>query len=138
MGTDEQKLEEFVGKFVSDLGAVAHAATVLVGDRLGLYRAMGDSQPVTVGELAARTGYGQRYLTEWLSAQAASGYVDYDPDTETFRLPAEHAFALASEDNAVFVPGGMQIAAATIAAVDPIADAFRIGLALGTQAGEAP
>ena len=84
---DENKLNEFIGRFVEDLGAVAHAATVLIGDRLGLYRAMADGEPVTPAELAERTGTDQRYMREWLSAQAASGYVEYDAGTGSFRLP---------------------------------------------------
>lgn len=124
---DEDKLNKFIGQFVGDLGAVAHAATVLVGDRLGLYRAMGDSAPTTAAELAQRTGCDVRFLTEWLCAQAASGYVEYDPDTATFRLPEEQAFTLASEDHPVFVPGGLQVAASTIKDVDMVAEAFRTG-----------
>lgn len=124
---DEGKLHEFVGRFVADLGAVAHAGTVLLGDRLGLYAAMGDSSPLTPGALAQRTGCDERYLREWLSAQAASGYVDYDPETDAFRLPEEHALALASEDNPVFVPGGLQVAASMIKDLDLIADAFCSG-----------
>ncbi len=128
---DETKLNEFIGRFVGDLGAVAHAATVLLGDRLGLYRAMGDSAPVTPAGLAERTGCDPRYVHEWLCAQAASGYTDYDPATGTFTLPPEQAFALASEDNPVFVPGGLQIAAAMFAALDPLTDAFRSGRGIG-------
>jgi SAM-dependent methyltransferase len=124
---DEGKLNEFIGRFVGDIGSVAHAATVLVGDRLGLYRAMGDSRPTTAAELATATGYEERYLSEWLSAQAASGYVEYDPDAGTFRLPEEQAFTLASEDNPVFVPGGLQVAASMIKDVDKVAEAFRTG-----------
>jgi 2-polyprenyl-3-methyl-5-hydroxy-6-metoxy-1,4-benzoquinol methylase len=127
MAIDEERLNEFVGRFAGDLGAVFHAATVLVGDRLGLYAAMGDSQPVTPSQLAERTGYDERYLTEWLAAQAASGYAEYDATAETFRLTEEQAFALTSPDNPVFAPGGMQLAASTIADVGPIADAIRTG-----------
>lgn len=76
---DEAKLNQFVGKFAGDLGAVLHAATVLIGDKLGLYKAMADGEPVTAEELAERTATDERYMREWLSAQAASGYVEYDP-----------------------------------------------------------
>lgn len=78
MTIDEQQLDEFVSRFAGDLGAVFHAATILVGDRLGLYAAMSDSRPVTPGQLADRTGCDERYLAEWLAAQAASGYAEYD------------------------------------------------------------
>jgi 2-polyprenyl-3-methyl-5-hydroxy-6-metoxy-1,4-benzoquinol methylase len=127
MTINEDRLNEFVGKFAGDLGAVLHAATVLVGDRLGLYAAMGDSLPVTPAQLAERTGYPERYLAEWLAAQAASGYADYDPGSETFWLTEEQAFALTSPDNPLFAPGGLQLAASTIADVDLIAEAFRTG-----------
>ena len=101
---DEAKLNEFVGKFVGDLGAVMHAATVLIGDKLGLYKAMADGEPLTAEELAERTGSNERYMREWLSAQAASGYVEYDPASESFRLPPEQAFALTNEYNPLFAP----------------------------------
>ena len=127
MTIDQAKLGEFVGRFAGDLGAVLHAATVLVGDRLGLYRAMADSQPVTAAELAERTGGDERYLQEWLSAQAASGYAEYDPDSGTFRLTEEQAFALTTEDNPFFMPGGFQVAASTIKDSDHLADAIRTG-----------
>ncbi len=127
MAIDEDRLNDFVGRFAGDLGAVLHAATVLIGDRLGLYAAMGDSQPVTAAELAERTGCDERYLREWLSAQAASGYAEYDAAAETFRLTEEQAFTLTSPDNPFFAPGGMQVAASTIADVALVADAVRTG-----------
>jgi SAM-dependent methyltransferase len=128
---DEDKLNEFVGRFVGDLGAVAHAATVLIGDKLGLYKAMADGAPVTAAELAERTGTDQRYMQEWLSAQAASGYVEYDPPTGSFRLPPEQAFALTDEYNPLFVPGGYQVAASTIKDADAMAEAIRSGRGVG-------
>ena len=131
LAIDENKLNEFVGKFIGDLGAVAHAATVLIGDKLGLYRAMADGEPVTAEGLARRTGTDERYMREWLSAQAASGYVEYDPDTESFRLPAEQAFALTDEFNPLFVPGGLQVAASTIKDADTLAGAIRTGEGVG-------
>ena len=81
---DQAKLEEFMGRFVGDLGAALSAALVVIGDRLGLYRAMGDGSPVTPEELAERTGTDARYVREWLSNQAAGGYVSYADDR--FRL----------------------------------------------------
>jgi len=127
MAINEDRLNEFVGRFAGDLGAVFHAATVLVGDRLGLYAAMGDNRPISPAELAERTGCDERYLAEWLAAQAASGYAEYEPATQTFRLTEEQAFALTSPDNPLFAPGGMQVAASTIADVDLIVDAVRTG-----------
>lgn len=127
MAIDEKKLEEFVGRFAGDLGAVLHAATVLVGDRLGLYKAMADSDPVTPGELAARTGVDERYLAEWLAAQAASGYAEYDPEAETFRLTEEQALALAVEDSPIHLPGGFRLAASAIKDEEALVGAFEAG-----------
>jgi SAM-dependent methyltransferase len=128
---DENKLNEFIGRFVEDLGAVVHAATVLIGDKLGLYKAMADSTPITAQELAERAGTDPRYMQEWLSAQAASGYVEYDPTTSSFRLPPEHAFALTDEFHPLFVPGGYQVAASTIKDADAMAEAIRAGRGVG-------
>lgn len=133
MAIDQLKLDEFVGRFAGDLGAVLHAATVLMGDQLGIYRAMGDSEPLTAAELAHRTELDERWLREWLSAQAASGYVTYDPDTDRFRLPEEQAFALTSEDNPFFIPGGLQVAGSTISDVRTLVDAVRAGRGVGWE-----
>jgi SAM-dependent methyltransferase len=124
---DGERLDEFVGRFAADLGAVLHCATILIGDRLGLYRAMADCRWLTAEELAERTGTHLRDVREWLAAQAASGYADYDPSTARFRLTPEQAFALTSEDNPLFAPGGLQVAASTLADVGLIAEAFRSG-----------
>src|SRR5271165_2457481 len=96
-GIDEAKLEQFMGQFVGDLGAAMTAPLVLIGDKLGLYKAMADSEPVSPAELARRTDCHERYIREWLCQQAASGYVTYDPADGTFRLPPEQAMALADE-----------------------------------------
>lgn len=127
---DEARLDEFVGRFAGDLGAVLHAATVLIGDKLGLYKAMAGGEPVSAKELAERTGTDERYMREWLSAQAASGYVEYDPAAERFRLTPEQAFALTNEYNPLFAPGGLQVAASTIKDVDKVAGAIRAGKGL--------
>jgi 2-polyprenyl-3-methyl-5-hydroxy-6-metoxy-1,4-benzoquinol methylase len=124
---DPQRLDEFVGRFAADLGAVLHCATVLIGDRLGLYRAMADGQWLNAEDLAGRTNTHLRYVREWLAAQAASGYAEYDPASERFRLTPEQAFALTSEHNPLFAPGGLQVAASTLADVGLIAEAFRTG-----------
>jgi SAM-dependent methyltransferase len=119
--------ERLVGSYMRDLGALMHAATVLVGDRLGLYKAMADSRWLSPDELAARTETDTRYVEEWLAAQAASGYADYEAHTGRFRLSEEQAFVLTSEFNPMFFPGGIQAAASMIKDVDLIADAFRDG-----------
>jgi SAM-dependent methyltransferase len=124
---DQSKLDAFVGRFLGDLGTAMHLPTVLVGDRLGLYRAMADSEPVSPADLAERTGTNERYLTEWLAAQAAAGYVDYDADAGTFRLPPEHAALLIDQGAPVFIPGAFQLAASGIKDEPLITEAFRTG-----------
>ena len=131
VGIDEGKLEEFMGRFVGDLGAALTAPLVLIGDKLGLYRAMADGRPVTPRELADRTDCRERYIREWLCQQAASGYVEYDATDGTFTLPPEQAMALADEDSPAFIPGAFQLAAATIKDEPHIAERFRSGDGFG-------
>ena len=119
--------ERLIGAFIRDLGALMHASTVLVGDRLGLYRAMADCRWLSPAELADRTDTNTQVRRRWLAAQAASGYADYDPHTGRFRLSEEQAFVLTSEFNPMFFPGGIQAAASMIKDVDLIVDAFRDG-----------
>jgi SAM-dependent methyltransferase len=128
---DEAKLNEFMGRFVGDLGAAMSAALVVIGDRLGLYKAMGDGEPVTAEELASRTATDARYVREWLSNQAAGGYVTYDPETSTFHLTPEQALALAQEGSPAFVPGAFQLATALIKDEPKIEHAFRTGHGVG-------
>ena len=97
MAIDQDKLTEFLNKFVGDLGATMAAGNVLVGDRLGFYRALA-GQPLLPCELAERTGTATRYVDEWLRGQAAGGYVEYDPRTGSYCLTPEQAFALTDPD----------------------------------------
>jgi SAM-dependent methyltransferase len=127
----EQKLEDFMGRFVGDLGAALSVATVMIGDKLGLYKAMADGEPLTPAELAQRTGTDERYVREWLSSQAASGYVAYDAGTARFSLPPEQAMALAQDSSPAFIPGAFQLAAALIKDEPRIAEAFRTGEGVG-------
>jgi SAM-dependent methyltransferase len=128
---DETKLNEFMGRFVGDLGAALSAALVVVGDRLGLYRAMGDGAPVTPDELAERTGTDARYVREWLSNQAAGGYVTYDPASGCFSLTPEQSLALAQDSSPAFVAGAFQLATALIKDEPRITEAFRSGDGVG-------
>jgi len=128
---DQAKLDQFLGRFVGDLGAALSAALVVIGDRLGLYRAMGDGAPVTAEELAARTRTDARYVREWLCNQAAGGYVSYDAASDTFSLSPEQAFALAQEGSPAFVPGAFQLATALIKDEPKITEAFRSGAGVG-------
>jgi 2-polyprenyl-3-methyl-5-hydroxy-6-metoxy-1,4-benzoquinol methylase len=130
MAIDQAKLDEFMGNFVRDLGAVMHAATIVVGDQLGLYKALADG-PHTAEALARTTATDPRYIREWLSAQAASGYVHYDAETQQFSLSDEQAMALADESSPAFIPGAFQIAVAQFKAIPKIAEAFRTGNGLG-------
>jgi SAM-dependent methyltransferase len=119
-----------MGKFVGDLGAVAHAATIVLGDQLGLYKVLAEG-PATAEQLAKRTGTDVRYLKEWLSAQAASGYAEYDANTSMFSLTEEQAFALAVEGSPAFIPGAFQIAVALFKAIPKMAQALHTGAGLG-------
>jgi 2-polyprenyl-3-methyl-5-hydroxy-6-metoxy-1,4-benzoquinol methylase len=127
----QSKLEEFMGKAVCDFGATLHAALVVIGDRLGLYKAMAGAGPMTPGDLAKKTETTERYVREWLSAMAAGGYVEYDAKTKRYTLPEEQAFALAQDDSPVFLPGAFQCALAATKAVPRIQDAFRSGEGVG-------
>ena len=128
---DEARLQEFVGRFAGDLGAALHQTTVIIGDKLGLYAAMGDGEPVTAAELAARTGTDERYVREWLCAQAASGYAEYDPDSGRFFLTAEQAACLADRESPTFLPGAFYIAAALVKDEPKVTERFRTGEGLG-------
>ena len=130
MAIDEAKLNAFMGKFVGDLGAVAHAATVVVGDQLGLYKRLAEG-PTDVETLARKTETDARYLREWLSAQAASGYVEYDPATQRFSMSEEQAMALAQEGSPAFIPGALQVSIAIFKAIPKMMQAMRTGLGLG-------
>jgi len=123
----QEKLEEFLGKVVADLGAAMNAALVVLGDRLGLYRALASSGPVSPEELARRTHTRERYVREWLCAQAAGGYLSYDSQTKRFWLPPEQAAALADETSPAYVAGGFHVAEAVVRAQERAADNFRSG-----------
>jgi 2-polyprenyl-3-methyl-5-hydroxy-6-metoxy-1,4-benzoquinol methylase len=127
MAIDETKLNDFIGKVVGDVGATMSAALVVLGDRLGLYRAMAAAGPVTAAELARRTETTERYVSEWLNGNAAAGYVQYDAATRKYLLPPEQAVALTDSESPAFVPGLFQVAAAVWASEARIADRFRTG-----------
>jgi len=120
---DEAKLHEFMGKFVTDMGGAFMMGMVLVGDELGLYRAMADHQPVTADALAARCGCHPRLVREWLNANAAAGYVESTDNA--YRLPPEQAMALANEQSPVFVAPGTNVVASCFLDLDKLLEAFR-------------
>ena len=130
MAIDEAKLNAFMGRFVGDIGAVMHAATVVVGDQLGLYKALAGGS-MTADELARAAGTDARYTREWLSAQAASGYVQYDPGSSRFSMSEEQVLALTVEGGPAFIPGAFQIAVAQFKSIPAIVDAFKSGRGVG-------
>ena len=130
MAIDMDKLNAFIGRFVGDLGAAVHAGMVVIGEKLGLYKALA-AYPMTSAELAEKTTTDERYVREWLASQAAGGYVTYDGETNKFSLTEEQAFALANEDSPAYVPGAFQLAVGALAAVPRIADSFRSGAGMG-------
>ena len=101
---DADKLMGFVFRAVGDVGATLNTALVVMGDRLGFYHSLAGAGPLAPAELAERTGTAERYVREWLNAQAAGGYVNYDPDSGRYTLPAEHAVALTDESSPACLP----------------------------------
>jgi 2-polyprenyl-3-methyl-5-hydroxy-6-metoxy-1,4-benzoquinol methylase len=131
MALNMQKLDELLGKGLVDFGATFHAALVQIGDKLGLYKALAAGGPMTSAQLAERTHTDERYVREWLSSQAAGGYVTYEPATAHFSLSEEQAFALADENSPAFLPGAFQLALAATRSVNQITDRFKSGHGFG-------
>jgi ubiquinone/menaquinone biosynthesis C-methylase UbiE len=127
---DQDRLMEFVGKFAGDLGATMGAGNIVIGDRLGLYRALAEG-PARPAQLAERTGTDPRYIEEWLRGQAAGGYVTYDADAATYSLNEEQAFALTDPDGPLYLPGAFELALGSLAATSRVVDAFRTGKGIG-------
>ncbi len=127
---DMNKLNAFIGQFVTDLGAAVHSGMVVIGEKLGLYKALAHG-PMGPAELAARTKTDERYLREWLASQAAGGYITYDDKTGKFSLSEEQAFTLANEDSPAYLPGAFELALGSLAAVPRITEAFRTGAGMG-------
>jgi 2-polyprenyl-3-methyl-5-hydroxy-6-metoxy-1,4-benzoquinol methylase len=131
MAIDQEKLNAFMGRFVGDLGAGIHAALAVIGDKLGLYKAMAAAGPMLPKDLAKKTGADERYLREWLNAMAAGGYVSYEAKTGKYFLSPEQAFTLADETSPAYLPGAFQVISAVFHSADKIADAFRNGNGVG-------
>ena len=131
---DREKLDELLGRFVNDLGAAFHAVNAVVGDRLGLYAALADTGPAFPEEVAARAGDDPRSVREWLHAQAAGGYVTYNPDTGRYSLSPEQAFALA-DPHGMSLPGAFLGVTAAAKTEPVITESFRTGSGVpwGTQ-----
>jgi len=131
MSINQDKLHEFLGKAIVDFGATFNAALIRIGDKLGLYKALAKGGPQTPGELAKSTGTTERYVREWLSAQAAGGYVTYDAGNGKFHLSEEQAFAMADESSPVFLPGAFQVALAATKAEEQLTEKFKTGTGMG-------
>ncbi len=128
---DTDKLMEFVFRAVDEVGATLNTALVVMGDKLGLYRALAGAGGLSPAELADRTGTAERYVREWLNAQAAGGYVVYDPDSGQYTLPPEQAMALTDSDSPAYLPGFFQIALGSVRDSPRIVEAARNGDGVG-------
>jgi 2-polyprenyl-3-methyl-5-hydroxy-6-metoxy-1,4-benzoquinol methylase len=131
LNVNPQKLQDFLGKALNDMGAAFQTALILIGDKLGLYKAMAGAGPLTPAQLAAKTSTSERYVREWLSAQAASGYVQYDAASQKFTLPDEQALLLTVEDGPAFLPAAYQVIASTVKDEPKVRDSFQTGAGLG-------
>ncbi len=131
MAINEEKLNQLLGKFVTDFGAAFHAGLVVIGENLGLYKALAGTEPLTAAELAKRTSTNERYVREWLNAQAAGGYVEYDAASNRYYLSDEQAFALADETSPAYLPGAFLVAVSALRAVPKLTERFRTGEGLG-------
>ena len=128
---DETKLNQFIGKILGDLGGVFSVPMVRMGDKLGLYKALKEQGPMTPEELAAKTKIAERYAREWLSHQATSGYLEYDPATGKFTLPPEQAMVFADVDSPVYLQGAFDLAVAMVENQPKVEAAFRSGKGVG-------
>jgi ubiquinone/menaquinone biosynthesis C-methylase UbiE len=128
---DGDKLMQFVFRAVDEVGATLNTALVVMGEKLGLYRALAGAGPLSAADLAERTGIAERYVREWLNAQAAGGFVEYDPDSSRYTLPPEQAVALTDPDSPAYLPGFFQIALGSVLDSPKIAEAAREGAGFG-------
>jgi len=124
---DKEKTKAFAKRFIVDTAAAVRAGLNYIGDRLGIFKIMADSGPVTLEELATKTGLNQRYLQEWLGAMTAAEYVEYDPASKSYLLPSEHAEVLAYENNPLFGGGALQMPLPLLSLVPKVMEAFRTG-----------
>jgi SAM-dependent methyltransferase len=131
MQPDAQKLEEFMHKIVGDMAAAMSGSLVITGTKLGLYKALAEVGPATSAELARHLRLDERYVREWLAAQAASGFVDYEAISERFSLNAEQRMALSNEDSPVYVAPAFELIASTYIDEPKITEAFQSGAGVG-------
>jgi SAM-dependent methyltransferase len=131
MDVNPDKLNSFIGKMVGDIGTAMNASLMLIGDKLGLYKTLAARGPMSSSELAQATGTNERYVREWLAAQAASGYVEYDAATKKFSMEPEQAIALADEDSEFFMGAVGDLIEATFLDEPKITQAFKTGKGVG-------
>ncbi len=131
LNVNPDKLNAFLGRALNDMGAAMQTALIITGERVGLYKAMAGAGPLTPAEVAQRTATDERYVREWLCAQAASGYVEYDPATGKFTLPDEQALLLAVDSGPAYLPAAYQIIAATVVDEPQLRETFRTGFGFG-------
>ncbi|KND57381.1 Methyltransferase type 12 [Candidatus Paraburkholderia schumanniana] len=131
MQYDEQKIQDFMTRMVGEFGAVASAPLIALGDRLGLYKAMKEQDWMTSEQLAERTGFAERYVREWLAAQAASGFIHYEAGSARYRLDNEMAMCFAEKTSPTFIPGFCDCAKAMFRGLPKLEAAFRTGLGVG-------
>jgi SAM-dependent methyltransferase len=124
---DDNKLHQFMGQMLGDLGGASSIAMVRIGDALGLYRLLHANGAMTCADLAKEAGVSERYLREWLSHQAASNYLSYAPESGTFTLPPEQAMVFAVEDSPLYMLGGFDLMATLIDAQPKVQKAFKTG-----------
>jgi SAM-dependent methyltransferase len=128
---DPDKLNALLGQAVHDMGAALHAPLIVIGDKLGLYRSMGDGVPVTAAQLAQRTGTAERYIREWLNANAAGNFVEYDSAGDTYFMTPEQALALAQDDTPIHLPGFYHMLASLMKDEEKITEIYRTGKGMG-------
>ncbi|HMS08026.1 MAG TPA: methyltransferase domain-containing protein [Pyrinomonadaceae bacterium] len=132
MNINEDNLNDLLGRFVGDLGATMHAGSIVIGEKLGLYKAMATpNERVTAEELAGRTGTNERYVREWLNANAAGGYLQYDADADAYYMTDEQAFVMTNENNPAYLPGAFILATAALKSVPKMIERFKTGDGLG-------
>src|SRR5882724_24057 len=131
MDVNPDKLNSFIGKMLGDVGAAMNASLMLIGDKLGLYKTLAAKGPMNSSELAKATGTSERYVREWLAAQAASGYVEYDAASDKFSMTPEQNMVFGDEDSPVFMGAVGGLVSATFLDEPKISEAFRTGKGVG-------
>lgn len=131
LNIDPAKLNTFLGQALNDMGAAFQTALIILGDRLGLYRVMAGAGPLLPSEVATKTETDERYVREWLCAQAASGYVTYDPSSGRFTLPDEQALLLAVDSGPAYLPAAYQLIASTVVDEPQLRETFKTGFGFG-------